>query len=336
MLRWLPLLPDHEFAVEANPGTLDEEKIRILAEHGVNRLSLGAQSFHPALLQVLERRHEPSDVARAVEQARRYVPNISLDLIFGVPGQTLDAWQSDLDQALALAPTHLAIYGLTFEKGTRLWKQQRSGLVHALDESAELELYTRAMDVLEAAGFEHYEISNFAQPGFRCRHNQVYWANHAYFGFGQGAARYVEGVRQTTTRDLGDYLKRVRLGLPTHFQSEHLPPRERALETIALQLRRADGIERRRFHEQTGIAFDDLVGDNVARLSALGLLQDDGVSVRLDAAREVSRGWGDCRVVEVRSRAGSKRYVTHSDAYFVRGSSATYHRYCKPKLTPCA
>src|SRR5207253_8168293 len=112
-----------------------------------------------------------------------------------------------------------------------LWKQQRQGLVQALDEESELALYTHGMDTLEAAGFEHYEISNFARPGFRCRHNQVYWANHAYFGFGQGAARYVDGVRQTTTRDLASYLERVRAGRPTYFQSEELPQQERALET---------------------------------------------------------------------------------------------------------
>jgi oxygen-independent coproporphyrinogen III oxidase len=281
VLHWLPLLPDHEFAVEANPGTLDDDKIRILSEHGVNRLSLGAQSFHPHLLRVLERQHEPADVARAVEHARRYITNTSLDLIFGVPGQQLDDWQSDLDQALALAPMHLATYGLTFEKGTRLWKQQRTGLVQALDEDAELALYVRAMDVLAAAGFEHYEISNFARPGFRCRHNQVYWANHAYFGFGQGAARYVNGVRQTTTRDLGDYLKRVRQGLPTYFQSEELPPRERAFETVALQLRLAEGINRAAFQAQTDFALDELVGDCIKRLVALEVLHDDAASVRL-------------------------------------------------------
>ena len=191
------------------------------------------------MLRILERDHQPDDVPRAIAQARRYIANVSLDLIFGVPGQRLEDWQDDLDRAVALETTHLATYGLTYEKGTRLWKQRRRGLVQALDEDSELALYTRAMDVLEAAGFEHYEISNFARPGFRCRHNQVYWANHAYFGFGQGAARYVEGVRQTTTRDLAAYLKRVHNGQPTHFQSEELPPRARALETVAVQLRRA-------------------------------------------------------------------------------------------------
>ena len=281
VLTWLPLLPDHEFAVEANPGTLDDDKIGVLTEHGVNRLSLGAQSFNPGMLRVLERQHEPADVPRAVERVRRVIPNFSLDLIFGVPGQTLDDWQRDLDQALALNPTHIATYGLTFEKGTRLWKQQRAGQIQALDEEAELAMYLRAMDVLEKAGFEHYEISNFARPGHRCGHNQVYWANHAYFGFGQGAARYVEGVRQTTTRDLADYLRRVREGLPTYFQSEELPPRERALETVALQLRRAEGIDRHAFHEQTGFALDDLVGAAIARLAEMELLCDDGVGVRL-------------------------------------------------------
>jgi oxygen-independent coproporphyrinogen-3 oxidase len=281
VLSWLPLLPGHEFSVEANPGTLDQAKVRVLADHGVNRLSLGAQSFAPHLLRVLERAHEPADVARAVDQARPYIHNISLDLIFGVPGQSLEDWLADLTQALALGPTHLATYGLTYEKGTRLWKQQRRGQIQAQGEEAELALYTRSMDVLEEAGFEQYEISNFARPGFRCRHNQVYWANHAYFGFGQGAARYVEGVRQTTTRDLAAYLKRVRTGQPTYFQSEELPPRQRAFETIALQLRRAEGIQRRSFSEQTGFRLNDLIGPIIARLAALDLLKDEESCVRL-------------------------------------------------------
>jgi oxygen-independent coproporphyrinogen-3 oxidase len=281
VLTWLPLLPDHEFSVEANPGTLDQAKVRVLADHGVNRLSLGAQSFAPHLLRVLERAHEPADVARAVDQARPYIHNISLDLIFGVPGQSLEDWRADLTQALALEPTHIATYGLTYEKGTRLWKQQRGGHIQAQSEEAELALYTRGMDILEEAGFEQYEISNFARPGFRCRHNQVYWANHAYFGFGQGAARYVEGVRQTTTRDLAAYLKRVRTGQPTYFQSEELAPRQRALETIALQLRRAEGIQRRSFLEQTGFCLNDLIDPVIARLAALDLLKDEQTSVRL-------------------------------------------------------
>src|SRR5207237_6771719 len=139
-------------------------------------------------------------------------------------------------------------------------KQRRQGQLRALDEEAELTLYERAMDTLGAAGFEHYEISSFARPGRRCRHNQVYWANHAYFGFGMGAARYVEGRRELNTRDLQTYLRQIRAGESATFQSEQLAPEERARETIAVQLRRADGIERHSFRHQTGFELDTLVG----------------------------------------------------------------------------
>ena len=137
------------------------------------------------------------------------------------------------------------------------------------------------MDTLEEAGFDHYEISNFARPGHRCRHNQVYWANHAYFGFGVGAARYVNGVRELNTRDLRSYIQRLQSGQSPTFQSECLPPRERAIETIAVQLRRAAGIDRDEFQGQTGFALDDLVGPKLADLVTQGLLRDDGAAVVL-------------------------------------------------------
>jgi oxygen-independent coproporphyrinogen-3 oxidase len=310
VLRWFPLLPNHEFSIEANPASLDSAKIRVLADHGVNRLSLGAQSFASQTLRVLERDHQPADVARAIDAARCHIDNISLDLIFGVPGQSLEDWLSDLHQALAQQPTHLATYGLTYEKGTPLWKQRRQGVVQALPEEAELALYTTAMDVLEAAGFEHHEISNFARHGYRCRHNHVYWANHAYFGFGQGAARYVEGVRQTTTRDFATYLKRVRAGQPTHFQSEELPPRERAFETIALQLRRADGIDRQAYEVQTGFSLMDLIGPAAARMAELELLTDDGSTLRLTRKGKCV---ADAVIAEIMKRQGDKETERHGD-----------------------
>jgi oxygen-independent coproporphyrinogen-3 oxidase len=172
--RWLLLTPDYEFSVEANPGTLDGEKVRVLADYGVNRISLGVQSFQPHLLRVLERDHEPDDVPRAVAEAKGRIAQLSIDLIFGVPGQTLADWQADLREALALEPDHVSTYGLTYEKGTRLWKQRRHGEVCPLEEEGELALYAYGIEALEAAGFEHYEISNFALPGRRCLHNQTY------------------------------------------------------------------------------------------------------------------------------------------------------------------
>jgi oxygen-independent coproporphyrinogen III oxidase len=281
LLCWLPLGPGHELSIEANPNSLDADKVRVFAEHGVNRVSLGAQSFDAGLLRVLERDHAPDDVPRAVDAVRRRIDNVSLDLIFGVPGQTMAQWEADLKQALALEPAHVATYGLTYERGTRLWKQQQHGEVQQLTEDAELDMYHRAIDLLEAAGFEHYELSNFARAGFRCRHNETYWANHAYFGFGMGAAQYVEGTRTLNVRNLDGYLKHALARQPTHFQSETLPPLERALETASVQLRRGDGITRTAYREQTGFDLDELLGPTLREHTDAGLLSDDSMWVKL-------------------------------------------------------
>ncbi len=272
---------DFEFSVEANPGNLDGEKVRILADHGVTRISLGSQSFQPRLLRVLERDHAPEDVFRAVGVVKARISQVSLDLIFGIPGQTLVDWQRDVEQALALQPDHLSTYGLTYEKGTRLWKQRQLGEIHPLDEDTELAMYLQALDSLESAGFEQYEISNHARPGKRCRHNQVYWANEAYFGFGMGAARYIECRRELNTRSIHEYIRRTMAGESATFQSEVLELKDRARETIALQLRRSDGIDRRAFYNQTGFELDDLAGPALAQPIDLGLIEDDGISVRL-------------------------------------------------------
>jgi oxygen-independent coproporphyrinogen-3 oxidase len=281
VLRWLPLRSGHEFSVEANPGTLTAEKIDVLAAHGVNRVSLGAQSFQPHLLQVLERDHQPADVPAAVARIRDKIEVFSLDLIFGVPGQSLDDWHSDVRQVLALEPDHVSTYGLTYEKGTRLWKQKRHGQVQPLEEDDELAMYLSGMETLAAAGFEHYEISNFAKSGKRCRHNLVYWANHAYFGFGMGAARYVQGRRELNTRDLMTYMQRTLARQAPTFQTEQLIGEEQARETISLNLRRAEGMDRAAFRRRTGFDLDALTGDVIGRCVALGLLVDDAAGVRL-------------------------------------------------------
>ena len=278
---WFLLDPGGEFTVEANPGTLDADKVAVLAEYGVTRVSLGAQSFHPPLLRVLERNHDPDDVPRAVELVRQRLAEVSVDLIFGVPGQTREQWAADLARAVALGVDHLSTYGLTYEKGTRLWKQRERGEVRPLDEELERALYEHTMDALAAAGFEHYEISNFARPGHRCRHNLVYWANEAYFGFGLGAARYVHGRREVNTRDLHTYLAAVQAGASPVQQWEELGPEERARETAVLQLRRLEGIDRVAFRVQTGCELDALAGRALRRHTARGLLADDGRRVWL-------------------------------------------------------
>jgi oxygen-independent coproporphyrinogen-3 oxidase len=279
--RWLPLVGRPEFSIESTPESLDPDKVAVLAAHGVNRISIGVQSFRPHLLRALDRRHGVEHIPRAVEAVRRHIPSLSFDLIFAAPGQTLAEWDADLADALQYEPDHLSTYGLTYEKGTPLWKAARAGAVTPAAEDAELEMYLHAIDRLGAAGFEHYEISNFARSGRRSVHNQRYWANEAYYGFGVGAARYVHGRRELNVRNTKDYVRRVLAGESPTFQAEGLGPRDRAFETVATQLRRADGIDRVRFREQTGFRLDDLLGGRLAGLVAEGLLRDDGASVRL-------------------------------------------------------
>ena len=287
--RWLPPLltssrkdeVEREFSIEANPDSLAEEKAAVMAAFGVNRVSLGVQSFQAGALATLDRRHSPEHVAHAVAAARKHIPVVSLDLIFGAPGSTLAGWVSDLDAALAFDPPHVSTYGLTYEKGTPLWKQRHRGALVPVPEDDELAMYEHAMDRLAAAGFEQYEISNFARPGFRCRHNERYWANEAYYGFGVGAARYINGARELNVRDTRLYIRKALAGEPVAFQREELPPRARAFETMATQLRRAEGIGRARFREQTGFDLDELAPAALTLLADTGVTTDDGASVRL-------------------------------------------------------
>ena len=280
--RWLVLAPGGEWTVEANPGTLDPAKADVLARAGVDRVSLGAQSFRPESLRVLERQHGRAEVEQALEIVRPRFQRWSLDLIFGVPGSTLDDWRSDLEIAIGFGPAHLSCYGLVFEKGTALWRQWHSGVVRPDAEDLERSMHETTIERLAAAGLAMYEISNFAQPGHESRHNLVYWANEAYFGFGVGAARYLRGVRSVNTRDLPAYLRRIEAGEPATGPTEELSAEERARETAILMLRRTVlGIDRHDFQHRTGFDLDSLAGPVIERFRAEGYLEDDGQRLRL-------------------------------------------------------
>ncbi len=283
-LRWHPLAEGYEFSVEANPVDLDEPRMAVLAEHGVTRVSLGAQSFDPAKLALLERDHRRPQIERAFALARKSVQSVSLDLIFGAPGETLAGWAADLDAALALGPDHVSTYGLTFERGTAFWSRLRKGELAQQDESAEAEMYALAIDRLAAAGFEHYEVSNFARPGHRCRHNEVYWSGQEYYAAGPGAARYVDGRRETNHRSTTTWLRRVLAGESPVQERETLPPEDKAREALVFGLRRLTGIAREEFAARTGFEIDALIGPELQQLVALDLLADDGQSIRLTRA----------------------------------------------------
>jgi oxygen-independent coproporphyrinogen III oxidase len=280
--RWLIPAAGAEWTFEANPGTLDRDKAEVLAGAGVDRISLGAQSFRPQSLLVLERHHGRVEVERAVEIVRERFPRWSLDLIFGVPGSSLADWERDLEIAIGFRPAHLSCYGLVYEKGTRLWKQREQGEVRPLDDDLERSMYELTIDRLSQFGLGMYEISNFARPGHESRHNLAYWANEAYFGFGVGAASYVRGVRSVNTRELSAYLRRIESGQPATGPSEELPAEERARETAVLMLRRtAMGLKRADFRQRTGFDIDELAGTAIERYATSGFLEDDGGRLRL-------------------------------------------------------
>ncbi|HEX3152088.1 MAG TPA: radical SAM family heme chaperone HemW [Gemmataceae bacterium] len=279
--QWLPLRPGGEFSIEATPESITSEKVAVLADHGVNRVSLGVQSFHPKSLGQLDRIHGPEHVGPTLERIRRRIDNVSLDLIFGVPDQSIADWEADLTSALVFEPEHISTYGLTYEKGTPLWKRREHGDLQPVAEADEATMYEIAMEQLPFAGFEQYEVSNFAKLGRRCRHNETYWANEAYFGFGVGAARYVMGRRELNRRNTEDYIRNVLAGESPTFQSEELQPEDGARETACVQMRRADGVIRDQFYKRTGFDFDELTKGRVAPYVAEGLLKDDGRAVSL-------------------------------------------------------
>ncbi len=279
--RWFILAPGYEFSVEANPAGFDDDKIKLLTHHGVNRVSLGAQAFDLQTLRLLERDHIAETIVDAATRVRRRIANFSLDLIFGVPHQTLAAWRETLRRSIELQPAHISTYGLTYEKGTAFWSRRHHGVVNPLTDDVERAMYAAAMDELPAAGFDQYELSNFARPGGCCRHNRVYWAGGPYFGFGPGAARYIGGRRETNHRSVTTWLHRVFTGRSPIGEAEQLAPEDRAREALVLGLRRAEGVSRRDFLKLTGYVLDDLATPAIRRHVATGLLEDTETGIRL-------------------------------------------------------
>lgn len=275
---------DAEITLEANPLDLSDQKLAMLADSGVNRLSIGGQSFHDPTLSMLERDHTGAELLEVLHRTLDRFSNVSLDLIFGVPGQSLDNWEETLATTIQLPLTHLSTYGLTFEKGTTFWSRREKGLLQPAGEDIEYDMYGTVMDVVEAAGFEQYEISSFARPGFRSRHNQIYWTGQSFFAFGPGAASYHNGVRSTNHRSVTTWLKRILNGESGVGESEELSAEDRARELLMLGLRRNDGVNREWFSITSGFELDDLTGNRLAQFVNDGLLIDDGHAIRLTRA----------------------------------------------------
>ncbi len=272
----LGLEPDAEISLEANPGALSPAKLAMLRRAGFNRLSLGAQSFTPELLRVLGRRHSPLATFRAVQAARAAgFVNLNLDLIYGLPGQSLAQAERDLAAALELEPQHLSLYELTLAAETPFGRRYRAGEPPLPDDDEMLAMEENALARLEAAGLKRYEVSNFARPGQECRHNQATWRGGDYLALGPGAHGHLAGVRWAYVADPTQYCQAVQAGEEPLAMREELTPEQRALELILLGLRTARGVE----------------------LTALAaLLGDDPRQVYAEALAELEgRGWAHVR-----------------------------------------
>ncbi|MDZ7966036.1 MAG: radical SAM family heme chaperone HemW [Nostoc sp. DedSLP03] len=230
-----------EISMEIDPGTFDLAHIAGYRRAGVNRVSLGVQAFQSELLQRAGRSHSVDDIFAAVELIHQVeIPEFSLDLISGLPHQSLDRWQDSLEKAVASAPTHISIYDLTIEPGTAFGRYYKPGDTPLPTDEATVKMYQMGQQILTSAGYEHYEISNYAQPGHQCRHNRVYWENRPYYGFGMGAASYVQGKRFTRPRKTKEYYQWVQAG--GVIDCDVTPPKEILLETLMLGLRLAEGL----------------------------------------------------------------------------------------------
>ncbi len=273
---------DAEMSIEINPDAGASGDFATLRAAGMNRLSIGVQSFVAAELQALGRRHTPDDVAATVAAARAAgFANVNLDLMFGVPHQTVASWGASLDAAIALGAEHISTYGLTIEAGTPYERWQAREPDAFPDDDRGADCYALAIERLTAAGYEHYEISNFARPGFRCEHNANYWRNGTYLGLGVGAASYVGGVRSTHTRDREAYEAAALAGTAIPGESEELLGDRRTGEALMLALRTSEGVDAAAFRERYGVdvfaQFERVIADFVAD----GLLVAGNGNVRL-------------------------------------------------------
>jgi oxygen-independent coproporphyrinogen-3 oxidase len=271
-----------EFTVEANPATVTDEKAGVLRAAGVNRISMGAQSFDHEELRFLDRTHRPEQVVESVALCRRHgFAAINLDLIFGAAGQTVATWTDSLRRAIDLGVEHLSCYALTYEEGTTLYRRLQTGRVLQMDNDLEADLYEVAMDYLAAAGFGQYEISNYARPAFECRHNLVYWHNQPHLAIGPSACGYVDGVRYRNVPDVRQYVDAIHAGRRPRVSEERLDAAQAARETAMLALRLNAGLDRAAFGARFGVEAVDFFRAALAQTVPEGLVEVTPTAIRL-------------------------------------------------------
>ena len=270
-----------ELTIEANPGDLDQEKIAVLKASPVNRVSLGVQTFDDHMLKQIGRSHLEKDIYDNIANLKKAgFDNISIDLIYALPKQTMEDVKINVAKAIALDIPHMSLYSLILENHTVFMNRMRRGKLPLPKEELEAEMFDYIIAELEKAGFEHYEISNFSKPGFESRHNLMYWDNAEYYGVGAGASGYVDGVRYKNHGPIRHYLQAVEAG-DARVQEEVLTLNEKMEEEMFLGLRKKSGVSKKRFEEKFGISFEGQYGAVVSDLTEQGLLVADRDVVRM-------------------------------------------------------
>jgi len=275
----LDLSYECEISLESNPGTLTKEKLEGFYAAGVNRISVGVQSFQPEELKWLGRTHGVEEVLTAVELIKKVgFKNFNLDLIFGLPNQALSKWQENVKQALALQPPHISLYHLTIEEGSTFGDIKK--VAHPSDEEGAL-LFNWTKETLEKAGLEQYEISNYAKPGYRCRHNEVYWRNQDCVGIGAGAWTYLNGTRYLRPKTIEGYIDDVEKGRFEHLEEETLESNASFKETLVFGLRTKDGVNLNQLQQRYGFAPDQETKEMINRLIQQNLLIQEDETLRV-------------------------------------------------------
>lgn len=282
--RWLPIEGIGEWSIEANPRDINTTNLTLWREHGINRVSIGGQSFQDRKLQALERDHSAVELLQSIELASSMMPRVSLDLIFAAPGESINEWKADLQKSLSSPIGHISTYGLTFEKGSRFYGELQRDKIAKVDEQLELDMYNLAIDTLSDVGFEHYEISNFARKGQTCRHNQTYWNSDRWWGFGPSAACYLGNRRCVNHLGTLQYLRRIEKNISPIDQQEELTHDQQCRERFVFGMRQLQGVAwekiKTSFPEQTSQAIDMVLEKHIEH----GWIEHEGHHVKLTRA----------------------------------------------------
>ncbi|AIQ70550.1 radical SAM family heme chaperone HemW [Paenibacillus graminis] len=270
-----------EFSMEANPGTTDKDKLAVMKEGGVNRVSFGVQAFQNELLSGIGRIHNVDDVYRSLENARSAgLHNLSVDLMFGLPNQTVDMLRESIGKALELDLPHYSIYSLKVEENTLFHTLFNKNKLPLPSEEDELEMYLLLMSTMEAAGYGQYEISNFAKPGMESRHNITYWRNEDYYGLGAGAHGYVKRQRHMNIKGVNPYIEASHSGLP-RLDTFQISAQEAMEDFMMVGLRMREGVSDQAFRAQFGKSLQDIFAGSLKKMLAAGLIEQDGDTYRL-------------------------------------------------------